>query len=198
MSRYLHLSVIQVGVGQRVFQGQQIAISGASGFGSNNGYGAHLHLALWAPTKAAALTVWWDPHFISWAWPQQWAVDPYTVISNNLVTAPPPVPVPPKEYDELATKEEIEALVRKVVREEALDNLKSGAAGPSFVRAAGTPTVYYVHVVLNGGIPELVAHSYGDLETFISSGGSFGNVRDVPPSWFAGVKKGSPIKSVLS
>ncbi|EAU63033.1 M23 peptidase domain protein [Stigmatella aurantiaca DW4/3-1] len=43
---YLHLSVIQVGLGAQVAQGQQIALSGGSGNGSENGYGAHLHLSL--------------------------------------------------------------------------------------------------------------------------------------------------------
>ena len=42
---YLHLSRIDVAVGQEVKQGQVIGLSGASGLGSENGYGAHLHLA---------------------------------------------------------------------------------------------------------------------------------------------------------
>lgn len=44
-SDYLHLSRIDVTVGQHVKQGQQIALSGASGLGSENGYGAHLHIS---------------------------------------------------------------------------------------------------------------------------------------------------------
>lgn len=46
VTQYLHLSQVLVGVGQWVEQGQEIARSGASGFGSDWGYGAHLHLAL--------------------------------------------------------------------------------------------------------------------------------------------------------
>jgi hypothetical protein len=45
-TRDLHLSGIWVGEGQRVSRGQAIAASGASGFGSNWGYGAHLHRTL--------------------------------------------------------------------------------------------------------------------------------------------------------
>lgn len=45
--RYLHLSRISVSVGQRVTRGQIFARSGASGFGSNWGYGAHVHVTLW-------------------------------------------------------------------------------------------------------------------------------------------------------
>jgi murein DD-endopeptidase MepM/ murein hydrolase activator NlpD len=44
---YLHLSdsTSWVSVGTHVAQGQQIALSGASGYGSNNYYGAHLHIS---------------------------------------------------------------------------------------------------------------------------------------------------------
>lgn len=45
-SQYLHLSVILVGLGQRVGQGQVISLSGASGFGSDWGYGPHCHKSL--------------------------------------------------------------------------------------------------------------------------------------------------------
>ena len=45
-TEYLHLSIVEVRVGQAVTQGQEIAKSGASGFGSDHGYGAHLHIAL--------------------------------------------------------------------------------------------------------------------------------------------------------
>lgn len=44
--RYLHLSQVWVYVGQRVSRGQTIAASGASGFGSDYGYGAHVHTTL--------------------------------------------------------------------------------------------------------------------------------------------------------
>jgi len=42
---YLHLSRIDVKDGQSVTQGQVIGLSGASGLGSETGYGPHLHLA---------------------------------------------------------------------------------------------------------------------------------------------------------
>jgi murein DD-endopeptidase len=42
---YLHLSRIDVTDGQTVTQGQVIGLSGASGLGSETGYGPHLHLA---------------------------------------------------------------------------------------------------------------------------------------------------------
>lgn len=45
--RSLHLSEIWVGVGERVSQGQQIGKTGASGWGSDWGYGAHVHQTLW-------------------------------------------------------------------------------------------------------------------------------------------------------
>jgi hypothetical protein len=47
-TRSLHLSEIWVSVGQRVGQGQQIGLTGASGYGSDWGYGAHVHQTLWA------------------------------------------------------------------------------------------------------------------------------------------------------
>jgi murein DD-endopeptidase MepM/ murein hydrolase activator NlpD len=42
---YLHLSRIDVRVGQVVQQGQVIGLSGASGKGSERGYGPHLHFS---------------------------------------------------------------------------------------------------------------------------------------------------------
>jgi hypothetical protein len=42
---YLHLSRIDVAVGQAVKQGQVIGLSGASGKGSERGYGPHLHFS---------------------------------------------------------------------------------------------------------------------------------------------------------
>jgi murein DD-endopeptidase MepM/ murein hydrolase activator NlpD len=42
---YLHLSRIDVQVGQSVKQGQIIGLSGASGKGSERGYGPHLHFS---------------------------------------------------------------------------------------------------------------------------------------------------------
>jgi len=46
-TQYLHLSEILVSVGQQVAQGQLIAKSGASGFGSNYGYAPHCHVSLY-------------------------------------------------------------------------------------------------------------------------------------------------------
>jgi murein DD-endopeptidase MepM/ murein hydrolase activator NlpD len=42
---YLHLSRIDVQTGQEVKSGEVIGLSGASGLGSETGYGAHLHLS---------------------------------------------------------------------------------------------------------------------------------------------------------
>lgn len=42
---FLHLSSIDVVAGQQVKQGQRIGLSGASGLGSENGYGPHLHFS---------------------------------------------------------------------------------------------------------------------------------------------------------
>jgi murein DD-endopeptidase MepM/ murein hydrolase activator NlpD len=42
---YLHLQAIDVQPGQQVKQGQRIGLSGASGLGSERGYGAHLHFS---------------------------------------------------------------------------------------------------------------------------------------------------------
>lgn len=43
---YLHLSKVKVKRGQKVKRGDVIGLSGASGKGSEHGYGAHLHIAL--------------------------------------------------------------------------------------------------------------------------------------------------------
>lgn len=45
-SEYLHLSKVLVKAGAHVKQSQPIAQSGASGFGKEHHYGAHLHLTL--------------------------------------------------------------------------------------------------------------------------------------------------------
>jgi hypothetical protein len=66
-TRSLHLSEVWVSVGQRVSRGQVIGKTGASGFGSNWGYGAHVHQTLWpgnawsAPTIDFALYVGEEP-----------------------------------------------------------------------------------------------------------------------------------------
>lgn len=45
--RYLHLQSSTVPLGARVTRGQVIAYSGASGFGTDTGYGPHVHVSLW-------------------------------------------------------------------------------------------------------------------------------------------------------
>ncbi|QNN98086.1 lysin A [Microbacterium phage Fede] len=45
--RLLHLSRVLVNSGQKVVRGQEVAKSGASGFGKEWGYGAHVHTTLW-------------------------------------------------------------------------------------------------------------------------------------------------------
>lgn len=42
---YLHLSRIDVAAGQQVKKGDVLGLSGGSGLGKENGYGAHLHLS---------------------------------------------------------------------------------------------------------------------------------------------------------
>lgn len=46
--RLLHLSRVLVSAGQKVKRGQEVAKSGASGFGKEWGYGAHVHTTLWS------------------------------------------------------------------------------------------------------------------------------------------------------
>lgn len=46
-ARSLHLAEIWVNNGQYVTQGQQVGLTGASGHGSDWGYGAHVHQTLW-------------------------------------------------------------------------------------------------------------------------------------------------------
>lgn len=45
--RYLHLSVVEVKIGDRVSRGQRIALSGASANGNDWGVGPHVHVTLW-------------------------------------------------------------------------------------------------------------------------------------------------------
>lgn len=55
--RCLHLSAIYVSIGQRVGRGDTIAATGASGYGSDWGYGAHVHITLWLGPAWATPTV---------------------------------------------------------------------------------------------------------------------------------------------
>ena len=45
--RCLHMDRVDVSVGQRVSRGQQIGLTGASGYGSDYYYGPHVHQTLW-------------------------------------------------------------------------------------------------------------------------------------------------------
>lgn len=73
-ARCLHLSQVLVPVGMWVFQGQIIAISGASGYGSDWYYGPHVHQTLWP-------TCYWCEDTIDFA----------------LYVGPPPKPEPKKQ-----------------------------------------------------------------------------------------------------
>lgn len=56
-TRSLHLSQVWVSVGQRVSKGQQIGVTGASGFGDEWFYGPHEHHTLWPGDAWAAPTI---------------------------------------------------------------------------------------------------------------------------------------------
>ncbi|MBT2486020.1 MULTISPECIES: M23 family metallopeptidase [unclassified Microbacterium] len=75
--RYLHLKSISAAVGQRVNRGDLIAVSGASGFGQEYGYGAHVHVSLWIDGTP------WRRGFTSTA-------DFENYVGSN--TTPPPAP----------------------------------------------------------------------------------------------------------
>lgn len=51
--RYLHLDGVTKSLGARVARGEAIALSGASGFGSDTYYGPHAHVSLWIGTTPA-------------------------------------------------------------------------------------------------------------------------------------------------
>lgn len=127
VSRYLHLSRVDVGVGQAVEQGQQIGITGATGFTADGKpYDPHLHLALWYPTREAALAVWHDPRPTL----GMWAVDPVTVIENS------------QEGESMATtRENITQLMKE--GEAVAAEIVAGIRAP-FVRADGTSKVYKI------------------------------------------------------
>jgi murein DD-endopeptidase MepM/ murein hydrolase activator NlpD len=56
-TRSLHMSSVSVSTGQRVSKGQALGKSGASGYGSDWYYGAHLHQTLWPGNIWAAPTI---------------------------------------------------------------------------------------------------------------------------------------------
>jgi hypothetical protein len=82
-TRSLHLSEIWVRVGQRVSRGQQLGLTGASGFGSNWGYGAHVHETL-LPNHANEF---------------RQSLDFELYVSGE--PAPPKPPPPPDEEDDM-------------------------------------------------------------------------------------------------
>lgn len=85
--RLLHLSSIQCSPGQRVARGQIIAHSGASGFGSDWGYGSHCHVSLW----------------IGRSTPPTPGVDDTQDFARYVGSIPPPdePPAPEEEEDEM-------------------------------------------------------------------------------------------------
>lgn len=87
-TRYMHLSRIEVAVGQKVQQGQRCGVTGASGYGSETGYGSHLHVAMHFPTYGAAVdqTGWKAPaQSAADGW---WAVPPMWVVDNQPASSP--------------------------------------------------------------------------------------------------------------
>lgn len=79
-TRSLHMARVDVHVGQRVARGQVIGLTGASGHGSEWGYGSHVHQTLW-PGRA-------------WANP---TIDFARYVGSAPVPPQPPVPTPPTE-----------------------------------------------------------------------------------------------------
>jgi murein DD-endopeptidase MepM/ murein hydrolase activator NlpD len=73
-TRYMHLSTVDVAAGYQVAGGGLIANSGNSGTAST---GPHLHFAVWAGSRADALTVQADPYLTRQG---RYAVDPLRVL----------------------------------------------------------------------------------------------------------------------
>lgn len=101
-TRSLHLSEIWVSVGQRVNRGQQIGRTGASGFGSDWGYGAHVHQTLWS------------------GWYYAFGANATIDFANYVGEDPaplPPTPKPPTEEEEImGAAEQIISAVRREQR----------------------------------------------------------------------------------
>lgn len=129
--RYLHLARSLKTAGQRVRKGEAIALSGASGYGSEffgaptlaqipaNTGGPHVHATLW-PTH--------DMRFGYRADGSPYSLDLELYVDKSATagggaTPFPPTPVKPKEWDEMATKEEIAQVVAQVVSDAASSNL---------------------------------------------------------------------------
>ncbi|HEY5786982.1 MAG TPA: M23 family metallopeptidase [Microlunatus sp.] len=83
--RYLHLKKIVCVPGQRLAQGQLFAESGASGFGSEWGYGPHVHTTL-LPSPSYALRD---------------SIDFALYVGGGSAPAPSPTPTPPEEDEEM-------------------------------------------------------------------------------------------------
>lgn len=85
--RYLHLSQVTVGIGARVSRGQTIARSGASGFGSETGYGAHVHVSLWSsPGQSISNTIDFQLYVGNPTTPPQEEDDMFTDADRNALT----------------------------------------------------------------------------------------------------------------
>lgn len=80
-TRPLHLSQVWVHVGQRIARGQQIGLTGASGYGSDWYYGAHVHQTLWPGNS-------WDAPTIDFA-----------AYVGQPTPAPQPPPLPEEDDD---------------------------------------------------------------------------------------------------
>jgi murein DD-endopeptidase MepM/ murein hydrolase activator NlpD len=85
-TRSLHLSAISVSAGQRVSRGQLIGKTGASGYGSEWGYGAHVHQTLWSS---------WTYNFCC-----NCTIDFAVYVGNPTPEPKPPTPTPPDDDEE--------------------------------------------------------------------------------------------------
>lgn len=98
-------------VGDRVKLGEPLAISGASGYGSeyfgaSNPYDAQMILNTGGPHTHLSLFPRWNAAYAETIDPEPWMMDPTTAGGGSS-------PLEPKEWDEMATKEEIADLIRK-------------------------------------------------------------------------------------
>lgn len=87
--RYLHLRSSSVLPGTRVARGQVIAYSGASGFGSEAGYGPHVHVSLWIGGTPLQLGFTNSVDFENYAQPE----DPVPIHQSSTYTWNAVVPV---------------------------------------------------------------------------------------------------------
>jgi murein DD-endopeptidase MepM/ murein hydrolase activator NlpD len=87
---YLHLSRVDVVAGQVVKQGQVIGLSGASGKGSERGYGPHLHFSFRSGGSPGSGTGNQDFEEIL----KEWGVDKAPAPAKEQATPPKPAPAP--------------------------------------------------------------------------------------------------------